>query len=61
METQLVSQVVAEYVELRFKRLLAESDAQHREPSTAEFYERQAWQMKNIGEEIVRHLVSQGL
>ena len=61
METQLVSDIVAEYVNLRFKRLIAEAEAQHRDPQAAEMYEREAWKMRNIGDEIVRHLVSKGL
>jgi hypothetical protein len=38
-----------------------ESEAQHRDPQAAEMYMVEAWKMKNIGEEIVRHLVAQDL
>ncbi len=61
METKLVSALVAEYVDRRFKTLTAESEAQHRDPQLAEMYMLEAWKMKNIGEEIVRHLISQEL
>jgi hypothetical protein len=61
METKLVSTVVAEYVDKRFKTLMSESEAQHRDPNAAEMYMLEAWKMKNIGEEIVRHLIGQGL
>lgn len=61
METKLVSDLVAEYVDLRFKRLMGESEAQHRDEAAAEMYMREAWKMRNIGDEIVRHLKGQGL
>jgi hypothetical protein len=61
METQLVSDLVREYVDMRFKRLMAESEAQHRDPQAAEMYMLEAWKMKNIGQEITRYLVGQGL
>jgi len=59
--TKLVSQLVADYVDLRFKRLMGESEAQHRDPQAAEMYMLEAWKMRNIGDEIVRHLKAQGL
>jgi hypothetical protein len=61
METKLTSSVVAEYVDKRFKALMYESEAAHRDPLAAEMYMVEAWKMKNIGEEIVRHLIGQGL
>jgi len=61
METKLVSAVVAEYVEKREKDHHYEADAAHREPSVAEFYNREAWKWHNIGAEIVEHLKKQGL
>ena len=61
METKLASSVAAEYVDKRFKALMYESEAQHRDPLAAEMYMVEAWKMKNIGEEVVRHLVAQGL
>jgi len=61
METKLVSALVAEYVDRRFKTLMAESEAQHRNPTLAEIYMLEAWRMQNIGKEIVTHLQSKEL
>jgi hypothetical protein len=61
MDTKLVSTVVAEYVDKRFKTLMSESEAQHRDPQAAEMYMLEAWKMKNIGTEIVGYLEGQGL
>jgi hypothetical protein len=60
METKLVSELVADYVNKRFKILMSESEATG-DSLRAEMYMLEAWKMKNIGEEIVRHLISQGL
>ena len=61
METQLVSALVAEYVDRRFKTLMAESEAQYRYFPLAEVYMLEAWKMKNIGEEITEYLRNQGM
>jgi hypothetical protein len=59
--SKLVSEVVQDYVQLRFKTLMAESEAQHRDPLAAQMYVVEAWKMKNIGTEIVEHLQRQEL
>ena len=61
MDTKLVSEVVQDYVQLRFRTLMAESEAQHRDPQAAEMYMIEAWKIKNIGTEIVEHLQRQEL
>lgn len=61
MDTKLVSEIVQDYVQLRFRTLMAESKAQHRDPQAAEMYMVEAWKMKNIGTEIVEHLQRQEL
>jgi|LakMenE01Jun11ns_1017448.scaffolds.fasta_scaffold7345660_1 hypothetical protein len=61
METQLVSALVAEYVDRRFKTLMAESEAQHRNAPLAEVYMLEAWKMKNIGQEITEYLRNRGM
>ena len=60
METKLVSALVAEYVDKRFKTLMSESEAQYRDPNASAMYMLEAWKMKNIGDEIVRYLQGQG-
>jgi len=61
METKLVSALVAEYVDRRFKSLMSESEAAHRDPIVAEMYMTEAWKMKNIGEEITEYLRNRGM
>jgi len=58
---KLVSELVQDYVQLRFRTLINESEAQHRDPQAAEMYMLEAWKMKNIGTEIVEHLQRQEL
>ena len=61
METKLVSALVAEYVDRRFKILMSESEAQHRNPALADVYMLEAWKMRNIGDEITEYLRKQGV
>ena len=53
LSKQELADDIEKYIDKRFKALMGESEAAHRDPNVAEMYMLEAWKYKNIGSEIV--------